>query len=323
MGFSAIPPRPDQTVTLQALDLWTSGHADAAILHISVPYAALLAGITAQQAVDSNELGLANYYRAKGLRIVVTVDATDGLDRSKEDPTLVALGRSITDTAIQHLYREFVLALDTILHPDYLGLAAETNLIRAAAPDSVYQAVVAMTNAAAARLAALGPGPKLFVSVQVEVAWGRLLPGGAYVGIAQDLADFPFVEALGLSSYPYLGGFADPESLPLDYYARLRTESARPVLVVEGGWPSIALGPIGSSSAEQARYLDYQARLLDSARAVGVFQLTFTDLDLSAIPLPPGSILPLFAHLGLVDSALGPKPALAVWDSVLAVPLSP
>jgi len=124
MGFSAIPPRPDLTATLQALNLWTSGHADAAILHVSVPYAALLAGITAKQAVDSNELGLANYYRAKGLRVVITVDATNGLDRAQEDPALVALGRSITDTAIQHLYRDFVLTLDTILHPDYLGLAA-------------------------------------------------------------------------------------------------------------------------------------------------------------------------------------------------------
>jgi hypothetical protein len=323
MGFSAISPRPDQASTLRALDLWTSSHADAAILHISVPYAGLLAGFTAQQVVDSNERGLANYYRAKGLRVVITVDATNGLDRSQEDPTLVALGRSITDTAIQRLYREFVLALDTIVHPDYLGLAAETNLIRAAAPDSVYLALVAMTNATAAQLAGLGPGPNLFVSVQVEVAWGRLLPGGGYVGIAQDLTDFPFGEALGLSSYPYLGGFADPESLPLDYYARIRAESALPVLVVEGGWPSISVGAITSSPAEQARYFGYQSRLLDSARAVALFQLTFTDLDLSAIPVPPGSILPLFAHLGLVDSALGPKPALAVWDSVLAVPLAP
>ena len=323
MGFSAIPPRPDLPTILQALDLWTSGHADAAILHVSVPYTALLSGFTAKQAVDSNELGLANYYRAKGLRVVIMVDATNGLDRAQEDPALVALGRSITDTAIQHLYREFVLALDTILHPDYLGLAAETNLIRAAAPDSVYQALVTMTNATAARLVSLGPGPKLYVSVQVEVAWGRLVPGGSYVGIAQDLADFPFIGALGLSSYPYLGGFADPENLPLDYYARLRAESALPVLVVEGGWPSISVGAITSSPAEQARYFGYQARLLDSARAVALFQLTFTDLDLSAIPQPPGSILPLFAHLGLVDSALGPKPALAVWDSVLGVPLAP
>jgi hypothetical protein len=34
-------------------------------------------------------------------------------------------------------------------------------------------------------------------------------------------------------------------------------------------------------------------------------------------------VLPLFAHLGLVDSALAPKPALAVWDSVLGVGLGP
>ena len=322
MGFSAIPPRPDQTVTLQSLNLWTSGHADAAIMHISVPYLALLSGLTAPQEVRGNEWGLANYYRAKGLRLVITVDVTNGLDRAKEDPVLDSLGWSITDSAVQRLYREYVLALDSILHPDYLGLAAETNLIRLAAPDSVYQAVVTMTNAVATGIQSQGSAPPLFVSVQVETAWGRF-QGGGYAGIAQDLADFPFIDCLGLSSYPYLGGFADPESVPLDYYARLRTESARPVLVVEGGWTSISLGGLASSPAEQARYLAYQGRLLDSARAIAVFQLTFADLDLSALNLPPGSGLPLFAHLGVVDSALGVKPALAAWDQSYARPLAP
>lgn len=172
MGFSAIPPRPDQAVTLQALNLWTSGHADAAIMHVSVPYLALLSGLSAPQEIRGNELGLANYYRAKGLRL-----------RRPGEP--------------------------------------------------------------------------------------------------------------------------------------------RPVLVVEGGWTSISLGAVASSPAEQARYLAYQGRLLDSARAIAVFQLTFTDLDLSALSLPPGSILPLFAHLGVVDSALGPKPALAAWDQSYARPLAP
>jgi hypothetical protein len=322
MGFSAIPPRPDQTVTLQSLNLWTSSHADAAIMHISVPYAALLNGVSPPQEVRGNELGLANYYRAKGLELVITVDVTNGLDRAREDPVLDSLGRSISDTAIQRTYLEYVMALDTILHPELLGLAAETNLIRVAAPDSVYQAVVAMTNAAAARVQAVQPTPSLYVSVQVETAWGKL-QGGGYAGIAQDLADFPFIDLLGLSSYPYLGGFTDPESLPPDYYARLHTESARPVLVVEGGWSSISLGAFASSPAEQARYVVAQSRLLDSARAVAVFQLTFADLDLSAISLPPGSILPLFAHLGVVDSAFRAKPALATWDEVLARPLVP
>ena len=322
LGFSAIPPTPDQTVLLQSLNLWTSTHADAAIMHISVPYLALLNGVTAPQEVRGNELGLANYYRAKGLALIITVDVTNGLDRAKEDPVLDSLGRSITDTAIQRVYVDYVMALDSILHPDALGLAAETNLIRFAAPDSVYQAVVTMTNAAAAQVRQLGGAPLLYVSVQVETAWGRL-QGGGYAGITQDLADFSFLDLLGLSSYPYLGGFADPESLPPDYYARLRDESGHPVLVVEGGWSSISFGAFASSPAEQARYIDDQARLLDSARAVAVFQLTFADLDLSAISLPPGSILPLFAHLGVVDSALGAKPALAEWDRQLARPRLP
>lgn len=320
MGFSAVPPRADQALLLQSLEMWTS-RADAAIIHTAVPWAALLAGSSAAEAVDSTALGIANYYRAKGLRVVVTVDVTDGLDRSREAPELVAAGRSITDTSIQRLYRDYVLALDTIIHPDLLGLAAETNLIRAAAPESVYVAVVTMANAAAAAVDARGAAPPLYISVQVETAWGRL-QGGGYVGVEQDLSDFPFIDALGLSSYPYLGGFSAPESLPLDYYARLRAGRTLPELVVEGGWTSVSLGSIVSSPGEQARYLARQAELLDSARAIAVFQLTFTDLDLSAVTLPPGSILPLFAHLGIVDSALTPKPALATWDSLFARPVA-
>jgi hypothetical protein len=129
------------------------------------------------------------------------------------------------------------------------------------------------------------------------------------------------MQAIGLSSYPYLGGFAEPESIPLDYYSRIRQGTLLPVLVVEGGWASISLDSLVSSPAEQARFIARQELLLDSARAQGVFQLTFYDLDLSNNPQPPGSILPLFTHLGLADSAMHPKPALAVWDSTRRRPL--
>jgi len=320
MGFSAIPPRFDSSTAnlIAAIDNWVP-HADAAIMHVSPPWAALLAGHTPAGAVDTVEVPLAQYYRAKGLDIVFTVDVTDGLNRSAEAPELVAAGRSITDTMVQRLYREWTFAVAQKIQPSYLGLAAETNLIRVAAPDSVYQAVVTMTNAVAAQINAASLPSKLYVSIQVETAWGRL-PPGPYVGIAQDRSDFPFMEAIGLSSYPYLGGFAEPESLPLDYYSRIRQGTALPVLVVEGGWASVSLDSIVSSPAEQARFFARQERLLDSARAQGVFQLTFYDLDTSNNPPPPGSILPLFTHLGLADSAMHPKPALAVWDSTLRRP---
>lgn len=318
MGFSAIPPRFDSTTAylIAAIDNWTP-HADAAIMHVSPPWAAMLAGYPPAQAVDTVEVPLANYYRAKNLKIVFTVDATDGLNRAAEAPELVSLGRSITDTAVQRVYREWVYAVATKIHPEYLGLAAETNLIKTLAPDSVYQALVTMTNAVAAQINAASVPTQLFVSVQVETAWGRL-GGGTYVGIAQDLTDFPFVEAIGLSSYPYLGGFAQPEDVPLNYYSRIAQDAAKPVLVVEGGWPSVSFDTLFVSSLpEQARYISRQVQLLDSARAKGAFQLTFYDLDLSASPPPPGSILPLFAHLGLADSAFHAKPALAMWDNAL------
>ena len=320
MGFSAIPPRLDSTAdVILAINNWAP-HADAAIMHVSPPWAAMLAGHSPAGAVDTVELPLANYYRAKGLAIVFTVDATDGLNRAAEAPELVSAGRSITDTMVQRLYREWVLAVANKIRPDYLGLAAETNLIRLLAPDSVYRAIVTMANAVVAQIRAASLPSKLYVSVQVETAWGR--PSGPYQGIARDLADFPFVEALGLSSYPYLGGFADPESIPLDYYRRIPQGTTLPVLVVEGGWPSVSVGSVVSSAAEAARYITRQERLLDSARATGVFQLTFYDLDLSGFPpQPPGSILPLFTHLGLADSALHAKPALAVWDRILRRPL--
>jgi len=323
MGFSAIPPRLDSTVNvIAAINNWVP-HADAAIMHVSPPWAAMLGGHSPAGAVDTVEVPLAQYYRAKGLHVVFTVDATDGLNRAAEAPELVTIGRSITDTAVQRLYREWVFAVAQKIQPDYLGLAAETNLIRAAAPDSVYQAVVTMTNAVAAQIKAASLPSKLYVSVQVEVAWGRLgVAPGPYQGIAQDLTDFPFADALGLSSYPYLAGFAVPESIPLDYYSRIAQESSLPVLVVEGGWPSVSVDTLLSTPAEQARYIDRQMRLLDSAQAKGVFQLTFYDLDLSASPPPPGSILPLFTHLGLADSAMHAKPALAVWDNTRRRPRS-
>lgn len=316
MGFSAIPPRANEADLLAALAVWTV-RSDAAIMHVSPPWAALLSGVSAVAAVNANELPLANYYRAKNLEIVVMVDATDGLNRAAEAPELVQLGRSISEPSVQLVYRQFVLALSTIVRPAYLGLAAETNLIRMVAPAPLYASLVQMVNAASNDLQLSGSTSRRYVSVQVDAAWGRALHNNVYQGVERDFTDFPFMQALGLSSYPYFV-FADPDEIPLDYYSRLPNGRALPVMVVEGGWTSGTAGSITSSPEEQARYFRRQEKMLDSARARGVFQLTFTDLDVPSLNLPPGSILPLFALLGLVDTQLRAKPALAVWDSLFA-----
>jgi hypothetical protein len=151
-----------------------------------------------------------------------------------------------------------------------------------------------MTNAAAAELNLRGTSARLMVSVQVETAWGALQGTHVFEGIAQDRTDFPFLEALGLSSYPYLGGYATPADVPDNYYSRLVASQPLPVVVLEGGWPSVSIGGLISTPAVQAQYIRRQSELLDNSNAKGVFQITFTDLNPS--PFPPG--LSLFANLG-------------------------
>ncbi len=322
LGFSATPPRLTIQSVLQTIEAWRP-HSDIAQITQGVPWRALLADTSAAALVTRDLKELAALYHSRGLPLIVEIDVTDGLARDREAPELVALGRSITEPAVQQRYREYLAAVDSILHPEYLGLAMETNLVRALALPSVYVAMRTMVAGGENTLLAQGSVAKRFISVQVETAWGRLPAVGHFVGIDADRADFPFIKALGLSSYPFLAGFANPSDVPVDYYARLNESSATrlPMLVVEGGWSSGSVSGVTSSPDKQALWIKRQMEMADRAALVAVTQITFTDLDLSTYPVPPGSILPLFAQLGLVDVDFHAKPALTEWDRAFARPL--
>jgi hypothetical protein len=322
MGFSATPPRLTVQSVLQTIEAWRP-HADIAQITQGVPWKSLLADTSAALLVRRDLQQLAALYHSRGLPLLIQIDVTDGLARDREAPELVALGRSIAEPAVQQKYREYLAAVDSILHPEYLGLAMEVNLVRAIAPAGIYAAVVTMAAGGEATLVAQGSAAKRFVSVQVETAWGRLPNTGHFVGIATERADFPFITALGLSSYPFLAAFANPGDVPIDYYARINESNATqlPMLVVEGGWSSGSVPGVTSSPQQQALWIRRQMELADRASLVAVTQISFTDLDLSTYPVPSGSILPLFAQLGLVDVDFNPKPALAEWDRAFARPL--
>jgi len=315
MGFATSAPRPVLNLVLQSLDLWTQ-HADAAIISTEVPWDSLIGGEDPATYVRDNYAQLVGIYRSKNMKLWVYIDPENGLNRSSDSYPLVALGESIAQPAVQQVYRRFVVVMDSILRPDHLGLALETNLVRLAAPDSIYAGMKAAVNAAASDVRVVDGQVPLSVSVQAEVAWGKL-GGTSYVGVAQDFADFPFVQELGISSYPYLGGFASPSVIPLNYYAQLGAGHSIPVFVSEGGWNS-AYGGLGV----QAAYIDRQGQLLAQANAIGLFQLTFTDLDLSGWGSVDSAGLAAFAFLGVVDTSFNPKPALAAWDSLRMKTLS-
>ncbi len=312
MGFSHMPPRPTVKAVIEGINLW-SQRADRAIIHEELPWGDLLNGVSAEAILKRDKVELVKYLRSKGLALTVMIDLTNGLGRESESPALVKAGRSLSEPSVQALARNYALALEATLRPDWLGLAAETNLVRQIAPPKLYRAVKDTANLIERALAARGAKAQRFISVQAEAAWGRMLAKGAYVGIAQDLVDFPFTRALGISSYPYFG-HSDPDEIPADYYTRLRGKTGLPVIVTEGGWVSKSFGPIKSTPQQQARYITRHADLLDSVSAIGWFQLQFAELDLKSFPGPLPDILPLFTSIALTDSNFRPKPALAQWD---------
>lgn len=318
MGFSGVPPKADFAVAVQSINMWMT-RSDAALILFEPPWDSLLAGRSPDSLVMVDPLQLANYYRAHGLPLYVNIDPTNGLSRAEDAAPLVAAGRSLTEPAIRQLYRDYVVAIDTLLHPDYLGLASETNLVRWAAPAGLYQALKLNAAEAAVAVRAVDANVKFFNSVQVETAYGRLQGTNTYEGIATDRADFPFAQGLGLSSYPYFV-WAAPESLPLDYYSRLMTGTPIPMFVIEGGWTSQSFGGVTSSTAAQRRYLVRHSQILDQAAANAWFQITFTDLDLTGFPPATATSLAPFAYNGLVDANLAAKPALTAWDSTFARP---
>jgi hypothetical protein len=320
MGFQNSAPRFDNiNLFLQSLQIWTT-RADAAIITTEVPWDSLYAGKSIPKFVLNNYKGLTDYYRGKNFKLWVYIDPQNGLNRGSDAAALVMLNKSIAQDDAQKLYRRFVVVMDSILKPDHLGLALETNLIRAASTSAIYNGIKKAVNDAVVDVRAIDKNVKLSVSVQADYAWGRLLGNGTYIGVAQDFIDFPFIQELGISSYPYFD-FSKPEDIPLDYYSKLIDGKTLPVFVSEGGWPSKTFtGPnqkiINSSETIQQNYIDHQSKLLDKAQATALFQLVFTDIDASAIP---GNIDPNinnFIHLGLVDIKLQSKPSLSAWDDI-------
>lgn len=318
MGFANSAPRYDDfNLILQTLNLWTA-HADAAIISDQVPWDSLFNGVSPQNYILHNYVGLVNFYKGSGLKLWVYIDPANGLDRSTDATNLAAMGKSIADADVQFMFRKYAVAMDSMLRPDHLGLALETNLIRDLSPSSIYNGVKSAVNAAATDLKTKNPAVKLSVSVQVDDAWGKLL-NDSYKGIGQDLIDFPFVEELGLSSYPYFV-FDKPSDIPINYYSRLVEGKNLPVFVSEGGWSSSPLsisGKTTTGTAEiQKEYISYQHQLLAHANAIGFFQLTFTDIDVAKLPpsVPPS--IAYFAFLGMVDIHLDRKPAFDAWDQM-------
>jgi hypothetical protein len=307
MGFGTYPPQWTVESIVENLNR-AKLRSEVFSINAEPPWAEILSGVPAATIIARDTLPLVQLYKAAGLSLILSSTSTNGYAREAESAVLVGLGRSITEPAVRQAYSDYFVAAQNLLDPIAIFVEAETNLIRAAASSTIYNAVVTCATKAATDLRSAGYTGPLGVGVQAETAWGWGTTN-SFVGIAADLRDFAFANAIGVSSYPYFY-WKTPSRIPLDCFSRLFLGTGLPVYGLEGGWNSKTVGTTVSSETMQANYIPVYGALLDSVSAKSGMLLYYADL---VAGLPPS-----FANLGLTHSDWSPKPALAKWDALHA-----
>lgn len=313
MGFFVMPSTPSVNAVVDMVPKMAKV-SDYAMIQRDVPWTRLAAGDSFDRIIDEDYLGLANYLRGNGLKLVVLADPLDGLNRRAESPEAVKNGKTLKDPETQAIHEAWVKALVARLKPEYVGLASEINTLGAHGDPVLYAQIKAMCNRLAPQIRQISPASRVFVSFQVEDAWGEPPWPSSAVDQFAMVREFD-TDAVGLSSYPGFA-FASPASIPDDYYRRFLEAGGKPLLMAEGGWGSA--GDPNNTPANQAAYYTRMFGLLDGVQAELAILLLYPDLDLSdpAWGMPPdrAAILGHFATMGIVDTHGVAKPVYAVWE---------
>ena len=237
MGFAPTPPVLTRDELLAVIPE-IARRGEYTIIQREVPWTRILGGTSMEEVYADEYPGLVDYLRSQGLQLVLLVDPLDGLDRLKEATETVKNGRTLLDPRLQALHEQWVKLLVQRMRPRYVGLASEINTLAAHGNSALYGQIRDMINRLAPEVRRLDPGSKVFVSFQVEDAWG--LPPFPRSSIDQFKLVHDFdIDGVGISSYPIFS-FPDPAEIPNDYYQRLAVESGKPLIQVEGGWGSAA-----------------------------------------------------------------------------------
>ena len=320
MGWAPNPPRFDPDLFFQVVDS-VATVSEAVIVQQPVPWPELFAGASMDSLVEDRG-GLVDYLRLQGLdEVVFLVDPLDGLDRRMEDPGLVEAGRSILEPEIRTIHETWVREIAERTRAEWFGLASEINTLGTLGDPDLYAELVDLVNDLAPEVRALSPGTRVFVSFQADEALGHV-PGVPSQDELETIDDFD-IDALGLSSYPVFF-FETPAAMPRDYFGAFRDVTNLPLIMVEGGWSSESVPGLAATPQEQVEFFRRFEGFLDAVNARLWVMLTFADLDIPALGLPPdrAETLSNFAFMGIVDTAMQRKPAFTEWVRIFERPLA-
>ncbi|WP_119628479.1 glycosyl hydrolase 53 family protein [Methylocaldum marinum] len=332
MGFTRWPPDLSEA-SVEIADRFIEQHADLAVVHLlgGIPWPEAFGGLPYPKDVNTQ----LSYRPPSGKKLYVSVTPLD-MDRSgiapywgeRDNMPLPPAWRDarLDSPEVKKAYGEFLMHIVDEMHPDYLNIGVEANLLITKNPNA-WPAYVELHKYCYRLLKEKYPDLPVFVSIEVLHLNGLADKSDkdTQYRLVKDLMTYS--DLFGMSVYPYMS-YQVPRPMPSGFLDFAR-QFGRPIAVAESGYTSkdvwIFVLPLFGSEDLQT---DFVSKLLSVAvrdRYLFVVNFATTDFEklVKKLPYMIGNMAKIWQNTGLQDSHLRPKKALSIWDSYFRLEYKP
>lgn len=321
LGFSTLPPERTSDAYIGAFAT-AAQYADVLLIQRTPPWEDFLPGGSVSKATaDTTRLETGLLAQYKGLKTFYAIDPTDGVvqrSRLANLPPSVDPELGFLDPRLRQAFIAYTTYVVKNYAPDYLAIGVEVNMTFERNPRQ-FQAFVSLYQEAYETAKAANGKTKVFPTFQLEDLEGNF---GDVHPPRWSVID-PFrgkMDALAISTYPFLSGIRTAADLRPGYYSQLKTHWDGEILISETGYPSAPVDGqvnVGTEEDQQA----YLARIVEAANASGFSVVVwFAALDPAFATTGAASV---FKDIGLRKSDGSNKLAWSTWEEWSRRPIKP
>jgi len=319
LGFSTLPPERTKNAYIGAFAT-AAQYADVVLIQRTPPWEDFLPNAQVSKATTDNtrmETALLDQYR--DLKRFYAIDPTDGVvqrSRIANLPAKIDPRAGFNDPALRQAFVAYTAYVAANYKPDYLALGVEINMLYERNRDQ-FDAFVSLYREAYDNVKATSPKTKVFPTFQLEDLEGQF--GNIHTPHWEVIDPFRGkMDALAISTYPFLTEWRSAAEIRPDYYAQLKGHFSGEILISESGYASAPVEGqvnVGTEEDQQA----FLARLLGDAEAEGWSMVVwFAALDPSFASEGATSA---FKSIGLRKSDGSNKLAWGTWEEWARRPL--
>lgn len=321
LGFSTLPAQRTSDSYINAFAT-AAQYADVALIERTPPWPDFMPGGQVSQATADNtrvETALLDQY--SGLTRYYAIDPTDAVvqrSRIADLPASVDPAVGFKDPALREAFIAYTAYVVKNYKPDYLALGVEINMLYERNRDQ-FDAFVSLYKEAYDQAKAANPQTKVFPTFQFEDLLGTF--GTIHPPHWEVLDAFQGkMDALAISTYPFLAQIHSASDIRPDYYSQIKTHWKGETFISETAYASAPVDgqvTVGTEEDQQA----YLVRVLTDAETNGFSMVVwYAALDPAYATSGTSAV---FKDIGLRKSDGSNKLAWSTWEEWARRPLAP